>query len=105
MSQAELRYSPPALEVAESYVVIFVAAIALFLRNLRKWLWLLGLLGILGSCRALNIGHDLLFPWFTHLDGKLREVKVDYGPAMYALPVTMSLLLLLSIDDARTASG
>ena len=100
LSEAQLRYSAPALELEVSYIVMLVAAGALLLPRFRKRLWFVSLLGVISSSRALNIGKELLFPWFSHAHGQFTQIKVNYGAAMYAGPITMSLLLLLSLDDA-----
>jgi hypothetical protein len=52
------------------------------------------------------MGHSLLFDWFARAEGRFWMVSVSYAGAMYAIEITMTVLLLISItgDDAEIAA-
>ena len=99
MRSADFALSPTAIDVLASYALMLIAIVVLVLPPLRHALRIVSLLGIICSSWALEMGHYTLFKWFTPVEGALRHVQVSYGPAMYALPIVMSLVLLLSLED------
>jgi hypothetical protein len=91
-----LRLSPVVFDVAISYLLLLAAFVALCFARPRKVLLLLSLLGVICSSWAVQMAHHSLFDWFTHSDGRLALLKISYGPAMYALEISMALLLLIA---------
>jgi hypothetical protein len=96
-----LRFSPVALDVIASYLLMLLALAVLFLPHPRKPLLIISIAGIICSSWALQMGHWTLFDWFTRSAGTLTAVKVSYAPAMYATEIVMSTLLLLSVMGAE----
>jgi hypothetical protein len=74
------------------------AVAALCLPRPRKALLALSVLGIICSSWALEMGHDTLFDWFAA--GSIPRT-VSYGPAMYAIEIVMSVLLLVPVNGAE----
>jgi hypothetical protein len=95
----KLPFSPVAFDIAASYVLMLSAVVALFLPHARKTLLVIGVSGIICSSWALEMGHDLLFAWFTRSDGTLRTLRVSYAPAIYAVEIVLSVLLLISVSE------
>jgi hypothetical protein len=94
-----LRLSPVAFDVLSTYLLMLFAIAALCLRRPRKPLLALSVLGIICSSWALEMGHSTLFDWFASTGRTLRTVS--YGPAMYAIEIVMSVLLLVSVNGAE----
>jgi hypothetical protein len=95
----ETALSPVAFDVGLSYLLMLFAMVALCLPYARKVLLVISLLGIICSGWALEMGHSLLFEWFTRSDGTLRMLRVSYAPAIYAVEIVMSVLLLISVSE------
>ena len=101
VSQVEVWKFPPSpvvLDIASTYLLMLLAAAAVFLPRPRKLLLLISLLGIISSSWALEMGHSLLFDCFIRLGGTLRKLDVDYGVGMYAPEIVMSSVLLIATD-------
>lgn len=94
-----LSISSVGLDIGATYLLMLSAMLALLLPRPRKSLLVISLLGIICSSWALEMGHSLLFAWFTRLDGTFEPVHVTYGPAMYAIEIIMCVLVLISISD------
>jgi hypothetical protein len=94
-----LPASPDAIDIAASYLLMLLAIVALCLPHARKPLLLIGLIGIICSSWALEMGHSLLFAWFTRSDGTLWTLSVSYAPAMYAVETVVSVLVLISVSE------
>jgi hypothetical protein len=94
-----LRLSPVAFDVLASYLLMLFAIAALCLPRPRKPLLALSVLGIICSSWALQMGHDTLFDWFSNPGNTPRTVS--FGPAMYAIEIVMSVLLLVSVNGAE----
>jgi hypothetical protein len=97
----KLPLSSVALDIAASYLLMLLALVALCLPHARKALLVIGLIGIICSSWALEMGHSLLFAWFTRSDGTLQTQSVSYAPAMYAIEIVLSVLVLLSVSENR----
>ena len=95
----KLPLSSVALDVAASYLLMLLAVVALFLPHARKTVLVISIAGIICSTWALEMGHSLLFHWFTRSDGTLRTLSVTYAPAMYAVEIVLSILLLISVSE------
>jgi hypothetical protein len=93
-----VRFSLVALDVVSSYLLLLFAIAALCLPRPRKPLLIVSVLGIICSSWALEMGHSTLFDWFT--TGSIPRT-VSYGPAMYAIEIVMSVLLLVSVNGAE----
>jgi hypothetical protein len=94
-----LSLSSVGFDIGATYLLMLSAMLALLLPRPRKSLLVISLLGIICSSWALEMGHSLLFAWFTRLHGTIEPVHVSYGPAMYAIEIIMCVLLLISISD------
>jgi hypothetical protein len=94
-----LRLSPVAFDVLSSYLLMLFAIAVLCLPRPRKPLLALSVLGIICSSWALEMGHDTLFDWFSNPGSTPRTVS--FGPAMYAIEIVMSVLLLVSVNGAE----
>jgi hypothetical protein len=101
MYAGQLRHSLVALDVIATYVLMLFAIAGLFLPRPRKTLLIIGVLGIICSSWALQMGHWGLFHWFTKSAGSLTAVTVTYAPAMYAIEAVMSMLMLISVIGAE----
>ena len=97
-----LRFSPVAFDVAATYLLMLTALFVLFLPRPRKLLLVIALLGVVCSGWALEMGHDSLFHWFLRSGSTLTLLKVSYAPAMYAIEIVMSGLLLISVSETKT---
>ena len=97
-----LRFSPVAFDVAATYLLMLTALFVLFLPRPRKLLLVIALLGVVCSGWALEMGHDSLFHWFLRSGSTLPLLKVSYAPAMYAIEIVMSGLLLISVSETKT---
>src|SRR5438270_11518406 len=95
----KLPLSPVAFDIAASYLLMLLAVVALCLPHARKALLVIGVIGIICSSWALEMGRSLLFAWLTSSDGTLRTWSVSYGPAMYAVEIVLSVLLLISVSE------
>ena len=93
------RLSPVAFDVLSSYLLMLFAILALCLPRPRKALLTLSVLGIICSSWVLEMGHHTLFDWFNNPGNTPRTVS--YGPAMYAIEIVMSVLLLVSVNGAE----
>jgi hypothetical protein len=97
----QLRYSAVAFDVVATYLLMLAAFAVLFLPQPRKPLLMIGILGVICSSWALEMGHWSLFHWFSRSAGTLTAMNVSYGPAMYAIEVVVSMLLLISVIGAE----
>jgi hypothetical protein len=97
----QLRFSAVAFDVIATYLLMVVAIATLLLPRPRKPLLLVSILGIICSSWALQMGRWTLFDWFTRSAGTLTPVKVTYAPAMYAIEIVMSMLLLTAVIGAE----
>jgi hypothetical protein len=98
----QLRSSAVALDVIATYLLFLAAAATLSLPRPRKPLLFIGILGIICSSWALQMGHFNLFDWFVRSAGDtLTKLNVTYAPAMYAIEIVMSALLLISVIGAE----
>jgi hypothetical protein len=95
----KLPLSPVAFDIAASYLLMLLVVVALCLPHARRALLAIGVIGIICSSWALEMGHELLFAWFTRSDGTLRTLSVSYAPAMYAVEIVLSVLLLISVSE------
>jgi len=94
-----LPFSPVAFDVAAAYLLMLTALLVLFLPRPRKLLLVITVLGVVCSGWALEMGHDLLFQWFIRSGIAIQILKVSYAPAMYAIEIVMSALLLISVSE------
>ena len=94
-----LRFSPVAFDVLSTYLLMLFAIAALCLPRPRKPLLALSALGIICSSWALEMGHHTLFDWFSNPGS--TPTTVSYGPAIYAIEIVMSVLLLVSVNGAE----
>ena len=101
MYARQLGFSPVAFDVIATYALMLVAIAGLFLPRPRKALLITGVIGIICSSWALEMGHWSLFHWFTRSAGTLTAVTVTYAFAMYAIEVVMSMLLLIAVIGAE----
>jgi hypothetical protein len=99
----KLPFSAVAFDIASTYLLMLLALAALLLPRPRKPLLLISILGIVSSSWALEMGHSLLFSWFTRIDRTLKTIHVSYAIAVYALEIVMSALLLIAIRDDALA--
>jgi hypothetical protein len=95
----ELPLSSVAFDIAVSYLLMLLAVVAVCLPHARKALLTISVIGIICSSWVLEMGHDLLFAWFTRSDGTLRTLSVSYAPAMYLVEIVPSVLLLISVSE------
>jgi hypothetical protein len=95
----KLSFSAVAFDIAATYLLMLFAMVALCLPHTRKILLVISLFGIICSSWAGEMGHDLLFDWFSRSGSTLRMQSVSYGPAMYAIEIVMSVLLLMSVSE------
>src|SRR5215470_10110117 len=102
VASGNLGFSPVAFDVTATYLLMLTAMFVLFLPRPRKVLLIIGLLGAVCSGWALEMGHDSLFHWFIRTGGTLKILKVSYAPAMYAIEIVMSGLLLISVSETKT---
>jgi hypothetical protein len=94
-----LDLSAVAFDIAATYLLMLLALVALLLPRPRKALLVISLLGVVCSSWALEMGHDLLFHWFVRSGSTLQMLKVGYAPAIYAIEIVMSVLLLISVSE------
>ena len=94
-----LPLSPVTFDVAATYLLMLIALFVLFLPRPRKVLVIVTLMGAICSGWALEMGHDSLFHWFTRSGSNLKTLKVSYAPALYAIEIVMSGLLLIAVSE------
>jgi hypothetical protein len=94
-----LEFSPVAFDVLSTYLLMLFGIAVLCLPRPRKPLLALSVLGIICSSWASEMGHDTLFDWFSNPGS--TPGTVSYGPAMYAIEIVMSVLLLVSVNGAE----
>lgn len=94
-----LRVSPVVFDVLSTYLLMLFAIAALCLPRPRTPLLALSVLGVICSSWALEVGHHMLFDRFSNPGSTPRTLS--YGPAMYAIEIVMSVLLLVSVNGAE----
>ena len=96
--RGSLDFSPVAFDIVCGYLLLLVALVALCFPRPRKALLVTSLFGVMCSNWALQMSRYSLFDWFVKASSGLQLLHIANAPAMYALSLAMSLLLLISVS-------